>query len=163
MKIIHIIGLVGSGKSKFIKKYLNSHEVFDIKDIYTQYQFEPKDLKDPQKYSQFHSAIDYTLKNMVNFLEKNGEEALIVESSGSNKAINSALFPYEKIIILITSEKNEEIYQNRQYARELNRILLSELEQGKIHFDIEFNWNKNRFIGQIPDQFKRFFPKKIVS
>ena len=32
--IIHVIGLVGAGKSTFIQKYSPNVHVFDIKDIY---------------------------------------------------------------------------------------------------------------------------------
>ena len=59
--IIHVIGLVGAGKSTFIQKYFPDLLVFDIKDIYENNNFNPKDLHDnPRSYLQFQSALEYS-------------------------------------------------------------------------------------------------------
>ncbi|MHA1619480.1 MAG: hypothetical protein ACTSVZ_09370 [Promethearchaeota archaeon] len=47
MKLLHIIGKVGSGKSHFTRKYFPQAPVFDIKDVYEKYDVTPADLRSP--------------------------------------------------------------------------------------------------------------------
>ena len=70
--IIHVIGLVGAGKSTFIQKYFSNLPVFDIKNIYKANNFNPKDLHDnPGSYPQFKSALYYSFSNFYKNIEVN--------------------------------------------------------------------------------------------
>ena len=90
--IIHVIGLVGAGKSTFIQKYFRGLPVFDIKDIYKDNNFNPKDLHDNSgSYPQFQSALDFSFSNFYKNLETNNIPIGIVESSGINKGLNQIL------------------------------------------------------------------------
>lgn len=69
--IIHVIGLVGAGKSTFIQKYFPNVPVFDIKDIYLNNNFNPKDLhNNPNSYLQFQSALGYSFSQFYQNLKK---------------------------------------------------------------------------------------------
>ena len=152
VKIIHVIGLVGSGKSKFIQKFLSgsniddspsfSYPIFDIKEIYEESGFSPEDLKDPKNYSQFNSAIRFSIGNLTFGLTENlsknliGEDQnlLIVESSGINKALNESLIPYDRLIIWIKSNFGKNISIIRPYAESLNKVLRKKFEKNEIKY-----------------------------
>ena len=160
--LIHIIGYVGAGKSTFIRRYLRMFPTFDIKDIYQKNFFSPKDLLDnPQKYSQFQSALDYSFSHFYKTLEINQIPIGIVESSGINRALNNILrrfFIYRIWIIPYDSNQFQSIiHKERPYAKELNTHLKEKFEQNKIPFNNQYNFIDKRFMKDLPAIFEPYF------
>ncbi|MBD3351754.1 MAG: hypothetical protein GF364_09740 [Candidatus Lokiarchaeota archaeon] len=155
--IIHVIGYVGVGKSIFIRNNLSEHITFDIKEIYEYYGFKPKQLREIEKYSQFASAIHYTIGNLVQNIKDTGKETLIVESSGINQAINRAIIPFNTLIIWIQSNFYKKNESKRSYAKSLNKILERKFKENQIKYDIIFNVEEERFLTPIPEPYRRYF------
>jgi len=162
--IIHIIGYVGAGKSTFVKKYLGKFPIFDIKDIYQNNFFNPKDLQGkPEKYLQFQSALDHSFSQFYKKLEINQIPIGIVESSGINRALNNILrrfYVYRIWIIpfdLNRKIKQSEIYKDKPYAKELNSHLMEKFEKNEVPFNNQYNFIDESFIKDLPAIIKKYF------
>ncbi|MHA1718173.1 MAG: hypothetical protein ACTSWX_00130 [Promethearchaeota archaeon] len=162
--IIHVIGIVGAGKSKFIKKFLYNYPTFDIKEIYQNYSFNPKDFQaDPEKYSQFQSALDYSFSKFYEQLERKKLPVGIVESSGINHALNNILrrfFVYRIWIIPNKQSENSKpwkLYEERPYAEELNKHLMQKFEKNEVPFNNKFDFANNHFLKELPSILKNLF------
>ncbi len=103
IKVIHIIGLVGAGKTHFINRHFPGiPEIFDVKTVYEQSQFAPGDLhNNPKAYEKFMLAMDSTFKYFVENMQKLEFEYVVCESTGINGAMNKTLRPYKPYILWI--------------------------------------------------------------
>jgi len=162
--LIHIIGYVGAGKSKFIKKYLVKFPVFDIKDIYQNNFFSPKNLQDePEKYLQFQSALDFSFSQFYKNLEINQIPIGIVESSGINRALNNILrrlYVYRIWIVPLELNQNiekSEIYKGRPYAKDLNNHMMEKFERNEVPFNNQYRFKDERFMKDLPAILKKYF------
>jgi len=133
--ILHVIGPVGVGKSHFIKKYLKKFHVFDVQTIYKKYGFGPADLRNPQIFQQFKTAIENTFDSFF----QNTKEILVVESSGLNKSLNQTIAKYPNITILLLRPIPEQIYEERPYARAINQQFFEYLEKKMIKSEYTIN------------------------
>ena len=159
--IIHIIGLVGAGKSTFIQKYFPDLPIFDIKDIYENNNFNPKDLHDnPNSYLQFQSALEYSFSQFYQNLEERNVPIGIVESSGINKGLNEILKKFFVYRIWITPDitrmKSKKIYEKQPYAKDLNDHMLKLANYKKIIYNNEFNFKTYDFSKSLPPILKKF-------
>jgi len=153
IKILHIIGKVGAGKTTFIKKYFPNEYIFDIREIYEEYGFNPSEIKDAESYSQFYSAIIYRIESLIKELEQNNINLLIVESSGLNKAINKAIEKYDRLIILIKSSFSDKIESVNSYAYELNEKIDEAIRNDKLKYNLIFDFDNKEILGNIPENF----------
>ncbi len=160
--ILHVIGLVGAGKSTFIQKYFPNLPIFDIKDIYENNNFNPKDLhNNPNSYLQFQSALEYSFSQFHQNLEANKISIGIVESSGINKGLNEILKNYSVYRIWITPDlkriEDKKIYEKQPYAKDLNEHLLNLFKYRKIIYNTEYNFKTYDFSKRLPPILKEFF------
>ncbi len=159
--IIHVIGLVGAGKSTFIQKYFPNLPIFDIKDIYENNNFNPKDLhNNPGSYLQFQSALKYSFSNFYRNLKEKNISISIVESSGINKGLNEILRKFFVYRIWITPDhsrmKSKKIYEKQPYAKGLNEHMLTLFKYKKIIFNNEFHFKTYDFSKSLPPIIKKF-------
>nr|QEE16305.1 hypothetical protein DSAG12_02135 [Candidatus Prometheoarchaeum syntrophicum] len=160
--IIHVIGLVGAGKSTFIQKYFPNLPIFDIKDIYQTNNFTPQDLhNNPASYLQFQSALDYAFTQFYQNLKEKNMPIGIVESSGINKGLNEILKKFFVYRIWITPDlrriKENKITEKQPYAKNLNDHMLSLHKYKKIIYNTEFNFKTYDFSKRLPPIIKKFF------
>ncbi|MHA1674145.1 MAG: hypothetical protein ACTSYI_11020 [Promethearchaeota archaeon] len=143
MKLIHLVGKVGAGKSHFARKYFSQDPVFDIKDVYEKYGVSPAELRDPNVYRQFASAVAATLDNFCR--QYHDEPIAFIESSGINQAINQALRTHPHKVLLIQSKFSESIASERPYAPALNLQIKRAIDSKKMRWDYRFDGNKASF------------------
>ena len=160
--IIHVIGLVGAGKSTFIQKYFPDLPVFDIKDIYQNNNFNPKDLhNNPNSYLQFQTALEYSFANFYQNLEERNVPIAIVESSGINKGLNQILKKFFVYRIWITPDhkrmKIKRIHEKQPYAKDLNEHMLTLFKYHKIIYNNEFDFKTYDFSKRLPPIIKKLF------
>ncbi len=160
--IIHVIGLVGAGKSTFIQKYFATLPIFDIKDVYENNNFNPKDLhNNPGSYVQFQSALEYSFLNFCRNLEERNIPIGIVESSGINKGLNDILKKFFVYRIWITPDHKrmqiKKIYEKQPYAKDLNEHMQKLFNYRKIVYNNEFNFKTYDFSKRLPPIIKEFF------
>ena len=160
--IIHVIGLVGAGKSTFIQKYFPDLPIFDIKDIYENNNFNPKDLhNNPGSYIQFQSALKYSFSNFYRNLEEMNVPIGIVESSGINKGLNKILEKFTVYRIWITPDHKrmqvKKIYEKQPYAKSLNEHMLTLFKYKKIIYNNEFIFKTYDFSKVLPPIIKKIF------
>src|SRR5271157_1759540 len=92
LRVVHVIGLVGSGKSTFIRQYLYEWPAFDIQGVYKECNFAPDDLfENPEAYHQFRDALKYYLEGFIAEARANACPLVVVESSGVNQVLNGFL------------------------------------------------------------------------
>ena len=135
--ILHIIGPVGVGKTQFIKTFLKKFHVFDVQTIYNKYGFGPSDLKNPEIFRQFKSAIENTFATY--FQKSQSKEILVVESSGMNRSLNQAISKYPNITILLLRPIPERIYKERPYAETINAQFFEYYKNQMIRADYLIN------------------------
>ena len=133
--ILHIIGPVGVGKTYFIKRFLKKYHIFDIQTIYNKYGFGPNDLRNPEIFRQFKSAIENTFQT---FFQKS-KEILVVESSGMNRSLNQTISKYPNITILLLRPIPESIYKERPYAESMNAQFNEYYKNNMIRADYTLN------------------------
>lgn len=161
IKIIHIIGFSGAGKTHFIRKFLPDYPVFDIKHIYQEYNFKPEDIQDPTRYSQFSTALRYQLNDLMRKMQVHNSEILVIETSGINQTINDEITSQDRLTVWIQSDFYKTTEKERAYAISLNKAILKAIEQRKINCDIIFNWHFKKFMQPLPKEYQRIFPKNI--
>lgn len=161
IRILHIIGLVGAGKTTFIERYLAKYPVFDIKRVYHESNFTPQDIKDPAKYGQFASAIRFHLTNAIESIKKSEGEYLIIESSGINQTINAFVTAYDRLTLWIQSKYHLKAVKYREYAANLNRAIINALDRGTIRYDLVFDWSRKSFLDHMPAIYGALFPDEI--
>lgn len=155
LPILHVIGLVGSGKTFFIQKFFSNIPTFDIKQIYEDFGFTPKDLhKQPEKYTQFQRALQIKLNQFLDFIKIHKFPIVLVESSGINQALNHILNQYNNYRIWIKADisrmKSLNIYTKRPYAEKLNDHMLGLKKNRKILFNNEFDFKSLEFSNSLP-------------
>nr|QEE17770.1 hypothetical protein DSAG12_03608 [Candidatus Prometheoarchaeum syntrophicum] len=160
--IIHVIGLVGAGKSAFIQKYFPNLPIFDIKDIYQTNNFTPQDLhNNPDSYLQFQSALEYSFEGFYQNLKETNKPIGIVESSGINKGLNAILKKFFVYRIWITPDfkrmQAKKIYVKQPYAKNLNEHMLALYKYKKIIYNTEFNFTTYDFSKRLPPIIKKYF------
>ena len=159
MKIIHVIGKVGAGKSHFITRVLSRKrqilQKFDVKDVYRETGHTPKELMDPTAMAQFSTAMEHKISAFVS-AHRQMEGLFVVESSGMNKSINRALMTFEHDVILVTSpfSSSPKIHRSRPYATNLNMVFDRKMKRGEIRFDFQYvadKTGKGKFVDEVPD------------
>jgi hypothetical protein len=164
VKIIHVVGCVGAGKSYCIQKTWPIFEVFDPKDIYEFDQFSPLDLQHPDQYTQFVSALEVKFEEYIHWCREIRQPIGIVESSGINQKLSLLLSLYTVLTIWVipnlTRIYSPSLLQERPYASNLNSLILQKKADGGIIAQLQYNGNKNEFVGPIPEAFRQFFPRK---
>ncbi|XEO75187.1 hypothetical protein WKT22_00202 [Candidatus Lokiarchaeum ossiferum] len=155
LPILHVIGLVGSGKTFFIKKFFSNVPTFDIKKIYEDFGFSPEDLHNqPEKYSQFQSALQINFEKFLAFVKMEKFPIVLVESSGINQALNQILNQYNNYRIWIKADISRiislNIYTSRPYAKKLNEHMLGLRKNRKIIFNNEFDLKSLEFSNSLP-------------
>jgi len=159
--IIHVIGLVGAGKTYFIQHYFPENTIiFDIKEAYELYQFSPSQLKDdPIAYDKFKQAIEGHIDMLYHKVLTSDWKLLLIESTGTNRAMNSALHKYRPYKIWIEPDykrMDEKYLQERPYAEEINKYVLKKWQIGEIQCNNEFDPRTNQFQNPIPKEIARF-------
>ena len=101
MQLLHVIGPVGAGKTTMIRQFWPTYQVFDIKAVYTFFQFAPEDLRDKGNYQQFAQGVLNELESYCYTCLLNQRPLGIVESSGINQALNHAVALYDVCTIWI--------------------------------------------------------------
>ena len=164
MQIFHIIGLVGSGKTTFIKNHFPTYPTFDIQTIYRKYGFVPADLKNSQRYHQFAGALQNYFISFLELQQSKNSKVVIVESSGANQGLNAILKRCGIPVFVIwiqTSQTNppsSEFLATRPYAKSLNLYLLDLYAKQKLlPIPAEYSWDTNKFIPVLPEPIQRFF------
>jgi hypothetical protein len=158
MLLLHIIGAVGAGKTTMIRQFWPTYQVFDIKDVYTFFQFTPEDLRDSEKYQSFANGVASELEGYCMECELAEQPIGIVESSGINKALNAALSQYEVCTIWIegdpTQASTPEFEQSHPYAASLNAEILRQITDGKITTNLKFSMLTQTWSGKVPPPFE---------
>ena len=129
MKIIHVIGPVGVGKTHFInRKFPQDLTVFDIKIVYEVNQFEPSDLQGNEHvYQQFIQSLTSLFQDYIENITKQGYEIGVCESSGTNAAMNMMLRKHDEYRIWIkpdTVRMRSTYLRERLYAKDLNKYIM---------------------------------------
>ncbi|MHA1820753.1 MAG: hypothetical protein ACTSVC_09800, partial [Promethearchaeota archaeon] len=72
---------------------------------------------------------------------------LVIESSGTNRAVNEFVKKYPHLTIWVESDfyKDRNILEARKYASELNKYLENRLKNHELQFDFIFNVNGKKF------------------
>lgn len=148
VKIVHVIGLVGAGKSHFIREFCPYAPVFDIQDVYKEYDISPDQLQGTA-YGQFANALAYTLDNF--FRHYSAENLLLIESSGLNRALNRYLLAMSHDTILIESSYSDGIALERSYATDLNRLITHAIDKHEITPTYRYNGDTGEFTPTRPD------------
>jgi dephospho-CoA kinase len=47
MEVLHVVGLVGAGKTTAIRRFFPTFVEIDVQDVYRQHYFNPDDIKTP--------------------------------------------------------------------------------------------------------------------
>ena len=148
MILVHVIGKVGVGKTHFIRQYGSSAPCFDIKSIYEKYDITPQDLQQPGVYSQFTSALAYTLDG---FLQQFSDSSIIfIESSGLNKAINAFLVRLNPTLLYVQSHYSDSIENSRKYAKDLNPLIEQAITTQQIKPDVWYHGDTYDFTPEKP-------------
>ncbi len=157
LKVLHIIGLVGAGKSTFIHRYLNEFPAFDIQKIYQRSGFSPADLhENHEAYERFIDALKYSVEKFTALVQ--GAEWIVVESSGINSALNQILMDYQVYTILITSKFPQTIYDERPYAKSLNDVIRTSIKEKIVPYDCIFDWRSDSWVRAPNKEVSSFFP-----
>lgn len=143
MLLIHLVGLVGAGKTHFLHSFFPTSPAFDIKDVYEEYCITPQDLRRPEIYSQFASAVEFTLTNFTRQFA--GEPVGFIESSGINQAINRSLARYPHKTLWIQSHFSDKIALERPYAPRLNARILDAYHLRRIQNEWIFDGDTQLF------------------
>jgi hypothetical protein len=162
IKVIHIIGLVGAGKTHFINMHFpDIPEIFDIKTVYEQSQFEPGDLhNNPQAYEKFMQAMDSSFKYFVENMQNLGFKYVVCESTGTNAAMNQTLRSYKPYILWIEPDQyrmENTHLRERPYAESVNKAVMKKWHTGKIYENNIYDPRTDEFQNSIPESFRRFF------
>lgn len=161
MRVVHVIGLVGAGKTYFINKWFPKvSEIFDIKMVYEQHNFSPENLKgNPSMYLAFKNVLKNYLTQFVEKFESNG--FFIAESSGANGVFNQIFQELDEYRILIEPNydriKKVVETQRGDYAKKLNEYLSKKYETGQILFDNSYDPATNSFRKPLPNFLKNYF------
>lgn len=166
--IIHIIGCVWAGKTRFINQYWPNRTAFDIQNVYRDDQFTPADLQNPGKYTQFAEALKTAFENYLFHLNEIEQPWSIIESSGINLALNKILQSKNVLTIWIHPDfrliTGEVFLKAHPYARDLNDLILKKKSTNQMTFDLEYYYERDGFSQPIPDEFKiAFTDPKAVS
>ncbi len=161
-RIIHIIGLVGAGKSTFIRQYLYEYPAFDIQTIYKECNFTPNDLFDNnQAYHQFQDALKYYFEGFIHESQQNDCPFVVVEFSGINLLLNGFLDQYSLYRIWIDAGNplnyDDLFLEERPYAPELNQRILELWNNGEIPIDNTFNMERTIFSEELPSDLQELF------
>jgi predicted kinase len=163
--VIHVIGLVGAGKTYFIQHHFpQSAVIFDIKDAYELFNFSPSDLQNNEAaYTQFKQSIDSHIERMYHKIlsidEMKCPHVLLVESTGTNRAINSVLYKYRPYKIWIDPDfkrMDDQYLRERPYADEVNKYVLKKWQKGEIQCNNVYNPNSKKFENPIPKEIQKF-------
>ena len=163
MIFLHVIGLVGAGKSTFIKKHLDNYPCFDIQSIYTQNHINPQTLKHPERYQQYFALLRQAFEEFVHHCQAEKGLIGIIESSGANHGLNQILRKHLSYVIWIQPDLNRlqdpEFIAMRPYAPELNTYLLDLYTKHRLHrIDAEFNPDTLTFQPNLPAPLRSIFP-----
>lgn len=149
MHILHIIGLVGAGKTTFIQSFLPVYPCFDIKEIFESCHYSLHDLQSPSiRYFQFAAELE---SNLLHFFDVHKEEDFVlVESSGVNNALNNILTKYTSSNILVTSKFHLQVYEDRPYAKQINALIRGKLKTHVVPLDSIYDWTHNYWVRPLP-------------
>jgi hypothetical protein len=159
--LVHIIGLVGVGKTYFIQHHFPQKAIiFDIKDAYELYHFSPNDLKDnTAAYEQFKQAIDGHIDRLYHEIINSDLRLLLIESTGTNRAMNSVLYKYRPYKIWIEPDiqrMDNQYLRERPYAGEINKYVLKKWQKGEIQCNNRFDPKTNEYENPIPIEVAKF-------
>jgi GTPase SAR1 family protein len=166
MQIFHIIGLVGAGKTTFIKKFLSNYFMFDVQSIYKATGFVPEDLRNSKAYRQFADALKSYVDSFIICHQKSNARAIIVESSGANRVLNEVLKQYRMSVFVvwicpnIISSHKPEFWKARPYGKSLNKHILKLFSQKKLPWiHAKYNPSDNSFMPELSENIRDFFIK----
>lgn len=166
MKVVHVIGLVGAGKTTFINKWFPKiPDVFDIKTVYEQHDFSPENLQgNPQLYASFKQVLK---EYLLQFIEKSEELGFfIAESSGANGIFNQLFKELDEYRIWIEPDfvriKKVVETQRGSYAKDLNEYIIQKFNHGEIMYHNSYNTNTNAFSKPLPDFLKKYLNKNRI-
>ena len=153
--IIHMIGLVGAGKTYFINRHFpQDAQVFDIKMVYDLHQFSPGDLHNNfEAYEKFAQALQSELKFFLIKTQQLGFNYAIIESTGTNGALNKALRSYKDYRIWIEPDKyrmDATYLRERPYAEELNKYLKKKWGKNEIYANNLYDPRFQEFDNPVP-------------
>ncbi len=145
MHILHIIGLIGSGKTTFIRAFLPLYPCFDVKRVLETHNYTLYDLQSSSvRCHLFSVALE---AGLMHFLDVNREAPfLIVESSGINPPLNDFLRNYSFSNVLITSKFHIRAYNDRPHAKQLNELIRTKLKEKTFPLHSIYDWSHNRWV-----------------
>lgn len=164
MIFIHVIGLVGAGKTTFINKHLSTYPCFDIQSIYTRNQIIPENLKHPEEYRRYYAILSQTFEDFVHQCQSEKGLIGIIESSGANHGLNQLLRKHLCYSIWIRPDlarlQDPEFIAERPYAPDLNTYLLELYTKRRLHrIDLEFDPETLTFHPKLPAPLRSIFPE----
>jgi hypothetical protein len=167
MQFLHVMGIVGAGKTTIIHQFWPTYQVFDIKAVYTFFQFAPEDLRDKGNYQQFAQGVLRELESYCENCILNQQPFGIVESSGINQALNHAVDLYDVCTIWIEADPQqsdtEAFRRERPYSANLNAEILRQFADGKIGYDLTYSMATQEWRGTVPLGFADHFPFIVVQ
>jgi hypothetical protein len=166
MNVVHVIGLVGAGKTHFINAYFPKiSDIFDVKMVYEQHNFSPELLhNNPQLFYSFKNTLRQYLGQ---FMEQYADLGFfIAESSGANSAFNEIFRDLKEYRIWIDPDYDriDQIISSQRgsYAKGLNQYLREKYERGEIFFDNSYNPLTRTFKRALPDFLQIYFKKNKI-
>jgi predicted kinase len=135
MIIIHVIGPAFAGKSSFIKQYLSTEIIFDIRaDFYEPKGIDPEEYKG-KAYEKLRQLLAQELSNRLRQAQAE-KKFLVIESSGTNQAINDFIKNYNDFIILVWTPRAKIV---ERVKVSVNDILI---QAGYTETDLQAFWSE---------------------
>ncbi|MHA1728453.1 MAG: hypothetical protein ACTSWY_06945 [Promethearchaeota archaeon] len=156
VRVIHVIGLVGAGKTYFIQRHFpQTALVFDIKVVYELNQFSPGDLyNNPAAYERFTITLQSEFNLFLERAEKAGHNYIIAESTGTNSAMNKTFRKYREYCIWIEADNRRmqsQYLREMPYAGELNKYLRKRWMKNEIYTHNIYDPKFEEFENNLPE------------
>jgi hypothetical protein len=154
MAVLHVVGLVGAGKTTAIRRFFPTCVEMDIQDVYRLNDFQPDDIKSPENYAKFEAALKGHFENYLAEVTRLNQPLLIIESSGINQALNRLLAPYSPFIVWIVPDfariGDPAFLKRRRYAEGLNQVIWTKFNQRKLVVHATYDTATGEFTGDLP-------------
>ncbi len=166
--VLHVIGLFGVGKTRFLKEFFPTLPVFDIKLFDREQLFSSEDLKhNPTNYLQYTEVVRGAWENFLR--DKDPREdvratfCVGVESSGENQALNVILVSFFPTVLLIHGDpppmSNELFWTRHSYNSALNDVLRKKLATKAIPYTHLYDTATGTFSSILPREFCMLSPQ----
>lgn len=168
--VLHVIGLVGVGKTRFLHEYFPTLPVFDIPTAYREFIFSPNDVKCKTMIDRKYETMIRAMWNKFLSDHDPGENlratfCVGVESSGIDQTLNVILVPFFPIVLLIHGEPpsllDKEFWSTRPHGPTLNALLHEKLTTKAISYNYLYDAVTATFSSLLPREFCVYSPQLI--